>query len=89
MRLASQPELFKSLGKAATTASFDGRSSMAVDLASQRSRQAVGSAATTNEKILNPSANKPDSGKLSNGEVGDDMTKNAWHNLDAAHCQIN
>ena len=87
--MASQPELFKSLGKAATTASFDGRSSMAVDLASHRSRQAVDSAATTNEQILNPSTNKPDNGKLSNGEVGHNMTKNVWHNLDAAHCQIN
>ena len=87
--MASQPELFKSLGKAATTASFDGRSSMAVDLASQRSRPAVGSTAATNEKILNPSAKNQDTGKLSNGEEGHDMTKNAWHVLDAAHCQIN
>ena len=97
--MASQPDLLKSLAKVATTVSLDGtRSSTAVDLVSQRSRpaphtQAVASAAVVtvivNDKILNPSANKPDSGKLSNGEVGDDMTKNAWHNLGAAHCQIN
>ena len=101
--MASQPDLLKSLAKVATTVSLDGtRSSTAVDLASQRSRpapptQAVASAAVVtvivNDQILNPSANKPDSGKLSNGEVDHhgDMTQKAEqlknHHLDEARCQ--
>ena len=100
MRLASQPELLKSLGKVATTTSFDGRSSTAVDLTSQRSRPAtaqvtkVAITAVTNDKILNQFVNKQDSGKLSNGEVDHhgDMTQKVDeltdHHLDEAGCQF-
>ena len=95
MRLASQPELLKSLGKVATTTSFDGRSSTAVDLTSQRSRPAtaqvtkVAITAVTNDKILNQFVNKQDSGKLSNGVIGSDMTKKTQQLLDEARCQSN
>ena len=93
--MASQPELLKSLGKVATTTSFDGRSSTAVDLTSQRSRPAtaqvtkVAITAVTNDKILNQFVNKQDSGKLSNGVIGSDMTKKTQQLLDEARCQSN
>ena len=93
--MASQPELLKSLGKVATTTSFDGRSSTAVDLTSQRSRPAtaqvtkVAITAVTNDKILNKFVNKQDSGKLSNGVIGSDMTKKTQQLLDEARCQSN
>ena len=93
--MASQPELLKSLGKVATTTSFDGRSSTAVDLTSQRSRPAtaqvtkVAITTVTNDKILNQFVNKQDSGKLSNGVIGSDMTKKTQQLLDEARCQSN